>query len=258
MTTDSRPPPTLAAHLLRLWEAGGGLPPAARDGALLRAAYPDADPDALAGIPLGRRDALLLQASRAAFGPRLDGLLECPDCGLRLQVTLDVATLAAAVEPVESEAATEAEAGWLVLAVDGYEVEHRLPTGDDLSAVTAFGPEQVDAARAALADRLIRVRRDGRALSPPEVPASVLAAALEAMAARDPGMELSVSGRCPDCGSDCGALVDAGALLWGRVEATAVDLLRQVDVLARAYGWSEPQILALSDRRRHAYLELIR
>ena len=260
MTAASRPSDALPEPLLlRLWEAAGGLSPTARDVALLRAAYPDVNPGALAGTPLGRRDAMLLQVFRAVFGPRLDGLLECPGCGQRLQVTLDAAQLAAAAgPPAHVDAAGGAGGGWAGLAVDGYDVEHRLPAGDDLAAVAAFGPGQVEAARAVLTERLIRVRRDGRAIPPAEIPAPVVTAALAAMAGRDPGMELSVSGSCPDCGSDCGALVDAGALLWARVEATAVDLLRQVDALARAYGWSEPQILALSDRRRHVYLELVR
>jgi hypothetical protein len=33
--------------------------------------------------------------------------------------------------------------------------------------------------------------------------------------------------------------------------------LLDVDALARAYGWSEPQVLALSATRRAAYLQLI-
>ena len=34
-------------------------------------------------------------------------------------------------------------------------------------------------------------------------------------------------------------------------------LLRDVDTLARAYGWTEEQVLALGDARRGAYLELV-
>src|SRR5206468_730296 len=34
-------------------------------------------------------------------------------------------------------------------------------------------------------------------------------------------------------------------------------LLREVDALARAYGWREPDILALTPWRRDAYLQLV-
>ena len=39
-----------------------------------------------------------------------------------------------------------------------------------------------------------------------------------------------------------------------RCDARARRLLREVDVLARAYGWTEPEVLALDDARRAAYL----
>jgi hypothetical protein len=34
-------------------------------------------------------------------------------------------------------------------------------------------------------------------------------------------------------------------------------LLREIEALARAYGWSEREILDLSPQRRHTYLELV-
>jgi hypothetical protein len=33
--------------------------------------------------------------------------------------------------------------------------------------------------------------------------------------------------------------------------------LHEVDLLARAYGWTEPEVLALSEARRAAYLRLV-
>jgi len=44
---------------------------------------------------------------------------------------------------------------------------------------------------------------------------------------------------------------------WAELAAEAKRLLREVDALARAYGWREADILALSSQRRHAYLELV-
>ena len=40
-------------------------------------------------------------------------------------------------------------------------------------------------------------------------------------------------------------------------EARARALLAAVHTLARAYGWSEPDVLALSEQRRAAYLEMV-
>jgi hypothetical protein len=43
----------------------------------------------------------------------------------------------------------------------------------------------------------------------------------------------------------------------GRVDRHARQILREVDQLARTYGWREPDILALGPARRRAYLGLV-
>ena len=48
------------------------------------------------------------------------------------------------------------------------------------------------------------------------------------------------------------------AFVWAELRAHAQRLLREVDMLARAYGWTEPEVLALDGARRVAYLELVR
>ncbi len=50
--------------------------------------------------------------------------------------------------------------------------------------------------------------------------------------------------------------LDVGALLWERVAQAAPVLLGEVAALARAFGWTEPDVLALGETRRHAYLAL--
>ncbi len=50
---------------------------------------------------------------------------------------------------------------------------------------------------------------------------------------------------------------DVGALLWEELVAQARGLLAEVHVLARAYGWSEAEVLELSRSRRAAYLAMV-
>jgi hypothetical protein len=47
------------------------------------------------------------------------------------------------------------------------------------------------------------------------------------------------------------------SFVWAELEAQAHRLLHEIDVLARAYGWSEPEVLALGERRRAAYVSLV-
>lgn len=72
----------------------------------------------------------------------------------------------------------------------------------------------------------------------------------------DPGAELTLEIACPECGAATPAELDIAAYLWTELDAWARDLLLDVHLLASAYGWSEPEILALSPLRRRYYLEL--
>jgi hypothetical protein len=49
---------------------------------------------------------------------------------------------------------------------------------------------------------------------------------------------------------------DIEEYFWVEVAARAMRILREIHILARAYGWREADILAMSTRRRQAYLEL--
>jgi hypothetical protein len=77
------------------------------------------------------------------------------------------------------------------------------------------------------------------------------------MAEADPLAEVLVDLACPACGKTFVADLDLGSFVWAELRTHARRLLREVDTLARAYGWTEAQVLALSDRRRTAYLELV-
>ena len=63
---------------------------------------------------------------------------------------------------------------------------------------------------------------------------------------------------CPACGAAYVADLDVAGFVWAELRASAQRLLGEVDTLARAYGWTEPDVLALGERRRAAYLELAR
>ena len=63
--------------------------------------------------------------------------------------------------------------------------------------------------------------------------------------------------RSGDCGHGWFTSLDMGWVLWAQISERARALLLDVHDLARGYGWSEPQILALSPWRRAAYRSLL-
>jgi hypothetical protein len=89
------------------------------------------------------------------------------------------------------------------------------------------------------------------------VSAAVAAGVDAAMEAAAPAGAIDLLVACPDCATTNAAALDVALLLWARVEERASLLMAQVHALAAAYGWTEPDVLALSPRRRAAYLELV-
>lgn len=134
-------------------------------------------------------------------------------------------------------------------------VRFRPPTVGDLRAAAAAGP---DRAREVLLGRcLLAVTRAGRPVDPGELPEHVQARVAEECAAADPGADLRLDVPCPDCGHRTKALFDIAAALWAELDAWARGTLLDVHLLATAYGWTEPEVLALSPLRRRRYLEMV-
>ena len=77
------------------------------------------------------------------------------------------------------------------------------------------------------------------------------------MGAADPQAEITFALDCPGCGQGWNALFDVATFFWSELAAEARRLLREIDAIARAYGWSERDILGLSAGRRQSYLETI-
>jgi hypothetical protein len=84
---------------------------------------------------------------------------------------------------------------------------------------------------------------------------SALAAVEEAIGELCSPATIELRATCPECGTAFAPAVDVAAVLWSELAMYAQSLLDEVDALARRYGWSEHDILALSDVRRRRYVE---
>lgn len=238
-----------ATALLRVWEVGLGQHPVERALTVLAAALPERSPDDLAALSVGRRDAHLLGVRALTFGEHLAGQADCPACGERLAFEVAAADL---LTPGVDHPAPPPQP----LAVGEYELAFRPPTSDDLRAIIPCG--DVAAARWLLARRcVLRATRRGEDAAPEELPEGVVAALAAALAEHDAQADVQLALACPACAERWSPPFDAEAFLWAEIAAQAKRLLREVHTLARAYGWREAEILALSAARRQSYLELV-
>jgi hypothetical protein len=241
-----------AADLLDIWEQGSGANVHERALILLGAARPDLPPADLGTLPLGARDANLLRLRRATFGDRMAATLTCPACGGALEVDLDAGAIQPDLEPGPTDEPVRVEAEGRVVAI-------RPPATDDLIAALVAASEEGagrDVVRRALLARLVTALPDG-ADGEPAAPSPGLEAAIaEALAKADPGLDLELDVTCPACDHGWGTTIDIADFLWSEIVAGGRRIADDVAGLAAAYGWREPDVLALTPWRRRLYLDL--
>jgi len=242
-------PGLTAAATLDLWEQADDLPPVERAIALAVAADPSSDAAAVARLPLGRRDRRLLRLRSELTSRPLDATAACPACGERVEFAADAQALAAMADGAVASVSEALEA-------EGYSVSWRPPDSDDVIAASTAGTAA--AAERILLARCVTVASGPRgAVDAAELPPAVRDAVSQAMAAADPLAEIVVSVTCPACGISFEADLDVAGFAWSELRARARRLLHEVALLARAFGWTEGQVLALPERRRAAYLDLV-
>ena len=204
----------------------------------------------LARLPLGERDHLLLRVRRSVFGRRVDAEGRCDACGERLDLSFDISDLLHATDAADGTPDSNLDGGspWTDVQVDGLRLRLRAPDTDDIAAaVSTSDPELTVMARC-----IEELDDANTLLQDARVRASIAAR----MSEIDPRAELTLTTDCPQCAARCEATFDPAGFLLAEITSYTDRLIDEVDQLARVYGWSEADILALGGRRRRRYLEL--
>jgi hypothetical protein len=239
-------PPNTAGDLLALWDRAAMLPPGRRDDALLGSVF-ETPP-----ISLGARNAALLALRARLFGGLQTLRARCPQCHAAVEFTIDCEQLSRRLQPASEASVAQ------TLQLAGLHIVFRAPDVDDVRAAACAAADSPSFVRALLERCVLSCERDDHT---PVAVAALPATAGEAISRRleeiEPGASVSFALACPECGACWDAPMNCGAVLWSELGAHAERLLLDVDVLARAYGWSEAEVLALSPTRRSAYLQLV-
>lgn len=235
--------------LLEMWEYASRLTPAARPIALLALALPEANAVTLARLPLGIRDAHLLRLRQALFGDGMGCLTGCPACGGELEFAVSASDL------LQQAVETGASDYWL--DGPGHRVHFRPLNSADLLALPRFEAEP-DAFQAQMLSRcVIDIEGPNGSVEPAALPREVVALLAEEMERRDPLAAIWLDLGCEQCGHAWQGLFDIASLLWADVDRWARMLLHEVHLFARAYGWTERDVIELSPARRAYYLGMI-
>lgn len=226
---------------LSIWEQGIRRHPIDRALLLFALARPDLSAESLADRPLGDCNAALLKFQRESFRSRMSAWVECLACGDRMEFDLDSAQL-----PAPRSDNSDA------MQIDG--ITFKLPTSRHLSQLALLDIDPDKAAR----QLFLTCALDMKSLPNDEPALMALLEQVEtAMEEADPWAHIALDLQCPSCGDEDMAEFDIARFLWNELEIHTQRLLNDIHMLAQAYGWTEAEILRLSDSRRAAYLTRI-
>jgi hypothetical protein len=216
------------------WYGGGR---AERVTRLLQACVPGAG-DEVWRWTLHQRTQALLALDLAADEPRTTLTARCSreSCGQPMELEVDLSAFVLGERPQQLAWRTEA----------GTELVLRVPRGEDHQRWEAA---DAPPSAAAIAQTLLA--------SEIEIRPQWLEPLGEALEELDPLNVLTLAAMCPACGAQSEMALDLEALLLERAAARRERLIDVVHRIARAYHWSEAEILALPPARRTLYLERI-
>jgi hypothetical protein len=219
-----------SCDFLALWDEGAECHPLDRALGLI-AAVEGISREQAATLPIDERNRALYRIAANLFGERISLIATCGDCAAETELTFSTRD-ALAVPATANRIALAEGAAWC-----------RLPDSRDLAAALA-APDREKALLAAV-------------IEPDTDDPAVLAEAEDALAAQAGLADVGLVHRCDRCGTEDEAAFDVLNYLWRRIVAEARRRLREVHIIARAYGWSSETVLALSPLRRAAHIAMI-
>jgi hypothetical protein len=204
-------------------------------------------------MPIGQRDALLMRLREKTFGPALTGLAACPHCGEQVEINFPLVELYAEGHEADSPFPLS-EAQPQQMKANDFEISFRLPNSNDLKHL----PVDPDAARLALLQTcVVAAHHDGQVINASDLSQEAVQALMKQMDQVDPLANIHLPLSCPACNHSWDVLFDIVSFFWSEINAWAQRFLREIHILASAYGWREADILSMSAWRRQRYLELI-
>lgn len=222
--------------------------PSQRALGLISACNPDIPFNKLAKMPVGQRDRQLLLLREEIFGTDMIAVTKCPECSELLETNFRTSDIYIDPDVDQPEV--------LSAQIQDYMVEFCLPNSLDLNAISDL--RDIESAKEVLIKRCIMKICQGEIeKTHDQLPGDVMDAVLRLMDEADPFADIHLNLKCPACNYEWPEKFDICSFFWNEIESWANHTLDEIHLLARAYGWSESEILSIGARRRQLYLERV-
>jgi hypothetical protein len=190
-------------------------------------------------------ESLLLMLRRATLGDLVRAETKCgaPNCGARADVSFRIgAYLASLKSHLPRGVVKSGENGWYQFVGDN--VKFRLPTGEDLVALSSGSNREQELVR--------------RCVKPAKISARVRRRVERAMETLAPALSKTLQGTCPECKAEMNSYFEVRPFVLRELRDHASLVFEDVHLLAFYYKWPEADILGLPSNRRSLYAEALR
>lgn len=242
--------PLTATELLQVWEKSLDKSLIDKSMFLLSVACSVSDIKILTHLSIGDRDMRLFLLRKWMFGTRLTNLANCPQCGESMEWEMSMEDFDL------EEVNTLPSPRQFNLTVEDYQLKFRLPNSHDLIKVMNNKNYQNNPNKI-LEDCILNAKRSGHDCSTSEVPEKVFQTLDEHISKEDPKANINILLNCESCKHQWETAFDIVSYLWTEIDNWAKHILQEVYTLARAFNWSEKDILEMSPQRRRMYLQML-
>ena len=236
-------------ELLNLWESCIDKP-LIETALYLLAAADDTDLKGVAALSIGQRDARLLQLREWMFGSRLKNTAECPQCLEKVEWENKVKDLH--LQQILPETGKIFDAN-----VEGYNISFRLPDSNDLIYLEkSSSPNPSDELLSHCVTAISS--KDNEHIIIADLTVSIKEKINELMSKEDPQADIMIKITCPSCNYQWETGFDILSYIWTEINSWAKQILQEIFMLAKFFGWSEREVLEIGPKRRKLYLEMVR
>lgn len=236
-------------ELLNLWESCMDKPLIETSLHLIATASSDHDLSGVASLSIGQRDARLLQLREWMFGTRLKNVAECPHCSEKIEWENEVKDLR--LQPLLPGVGKIYD-----VKIDAYNISFRLPTSHDLLHLKQSSPKTP--ANELLNRCINSISKENERVITSDLPVNIIEKINDMMSKEDPQADITMLVACPSCKSQWESGFDILSYLWAEINSWAKQILQEIFILAKFFGWSEREILEIGSKRRKLYLEMVR
>jgi len=237
--------PVSTAQLMQLWESARAAPSCQFGVVILRFAAPELSEEQLLNMSTGARDGLLLRVRLQWFGPLVQSSTPCTSCKLPIEADLDLQQF---TPPLTLKAPySECSYKGKTIRVRGLRVKDEIEyatRGLSGAKATSFILDKVIAKQCFDRQNVLKeIENDPAFFKQIE----------EHMEIADPWATVWLNLACQECKAEHSLLFDIKDILYNDLQNWFAEIMEQIHILARAYGWSEQEILSLSSQRRLWY-----